>query len=75
MRMLTPNAQCPDLQRLLTETEWMMQPGERAAIDGLLAAIQPGVSIEVGTHAGGASSPSAPAATGSTRSTSTVTQT
>jgi hypothetical protein len=51
--MLTLNAQCHGLQRLLSETEWMMQPGERAAIDGLLAAIQPGVSIEVGTHAGG----------------------
>jgi Methyltransferase domain len=30
-----------------------MRPGERAALEGILAAVQPSVSIEVGTHSGG----------------------
>lgn len=31
----------------------MMQPGERAALDGVLAAVEPSVSIEIGSYSGG----------------------
>lgn len=33
--------------------EWLMFPGERAALEGILSSVQPHVSIEVGTFRGG----------------------
>lgn len=33
--------------------EWLMTPGERAALEGVLAMVKPSVSIEIGTFKGG----------------------
>jgi Methyltransferase domain len=33
--------------------EWLMTPGERAALEGVLAIVKPAVSIEIGTFKGG----------------------
>lgn len=38
---------------LLSRTNWQMAPGERAALEGLLASIQPRLAIEIGTAQGG----------------------
>ena len=51
--MATPSTPAPELQRLVSDSEWMMQPGERAALDGLLAAVEPSLSIEIGSYRGG----------------------
>jgi len=32
---------------------WQMRPGERAALEGVLAMTEPGIAIELGTHRGG----------------------
>ena len=40
-------------RRLLRRDDWVMLPGERAALEGLLSFVAPSVSIEIGTHAGG----------------------
>jgi hypothetical protein len=32
---------------------WMMRPGEKAALDGVIATVRPSVSIEIGCHRGG----------------------
>jgi hypothetical protein len=37
----------------LADDEWQMAPGERAAIEGLLAQIEPALAIELGTAQGG----------------------
>ncbi len=41
------------MSRLLARDEWLMLPGERAALGGVLSVVNPGLSIEIGTHAGG----------------------
>ena len=41
------------MSRLVTRDEWLMLPGERAALEGVLSVVDPGLSIEIGTHAGG----------------------
>ena len=33
--------------------EWLMAPGERAALEGVLAIVKPSISIEIGTFKGG----------------------
>jgi hypothetical protein len=38
---------------LLDVGEWLMLPGERAALQGVLAMLEPSLAIEVGTHRGG----------------------
>jgi len=38
---------------LLSRSNWQMAPGERAAMEGLLADIQPRLAIEIGTAQGG----------------------
>ncbi|MFN0153378.1 MAG: class I SAM-dependent methyltransferase [Gaiella sp.] len=38
---------------LLSSTAWSMHPGERAALEGILCALQPALAIEIGTDAGG----------------------
>jgi hypothetical protein len=38
---------------LLSSNTWHLHPGERAALEGLLAAIKPGLAIEIGTYSGG----------------------
>lgn len=38
---------------LLSQGEWAMTPGERAAVDGVLRLLQPSLSIEIGTSSGG----------------------
>ena len=38
---------------LLTASEWQMTFGERAALEGLLAELEPKVAIEIGTASGG----------------------
>ena len=37
----------------LADDDWQMAPGERAAIEGLLAQIEPALAIEIGTAQGG----------------------
>src|SRR5919204_4811052 len=37
----------------LADDDWQMAPGERAAIEGLLAQIKPALAIEIGTAQGG----------------------
>jgi len=39
--------------RLLRRDDWLMLPGERAALEGVLSFVKPRLSIEIGTHAGG----------------------
>ena len=41
------------MSRFLTRGEWLMLPGERAALEGVLSFVHPGLSIEIGTHTGG----------------------
>lgn len=41
------------LRNLITRGEWLMLPGERAALEGILAFVAPTLSIEIGTHTGG----------------------
>jgi hypothetical protein len=41
------------LENLLTRGEWLMLPGERAALEGILSFVAPTLSIEIGTHTGG----------------------
>jgi hypothetical protein len=41
------------LARILEPREWQMTPGERAALEGLLAALEPHLGIEIGTAQGG----------------------
>jgi Methyltransferase domain len=41
------------LARILEPREWQMTLGERAALEGLLAALEPGLAIEIGTAQGG----------------------
>jgi Methyltransferase domain len=43
----------PSLFELLRPGEWPMLPGERAALEGILAVVRPSLSIEIGTSAGG----------------------
>jgi hypothetical protein len=43
----------PDSASFLAQPDWHMRPGERAAIVGLLAALKPRTSIELGTFKGG----------------------
>ena len=43
----------PSFSSLLTNTEWAMLPGERAALEGMLSLLQPALSIEVGVWRGG----------------------
>lgn len=38
---------------LAPSDEWLMTPGERAALEGVLAIVEPSVSIEIGTFKGG----------------------
>jgi len=38
---------------LLSRTNWQMAPGERAALEGLLATVKPPLAIEIGTAQGG----------------------
>lgn len=38
---------------LVGHDDWVMLPGERAALEGLLSVVQPRLSIEIGTDAGG----------------------
>jgi hypothetical protein len=38
---------------VLTDTEWQMHYGERFALEGLLATLKPGLSIEIGRAEGG----------------------
>src|SRR5688500_9370779 len=38
---------------LLEPHDWQMTLGERAALQGVLASLQPGLSIEIGTAQGG----------------------
>jgi hypothetical protein len=38
---------------LLSRGDWAMLPGERAALQGILSALQPSLSIEIGTDKGG----------------------
>jgi len=37
----------------LTMSGWQMRPGERAALEGVLATTSPGIAIELGTYRGG----------------------
>ena len=39
--------------RLLRRDDWLMLPGERAALEGVLSFVEPELSIEIGTHSGG----------------------
>jgi predicted O-methyltransferase YrrM len=39
--------------QLLRDSEWQMSFGERAALEGLLAAVRPALAIEIGTAEGG----------------------
>jgi hypothetical protein len=39
--------------RLLRRDDWVMLPGERAALEGVLSFVAPRMAIEIGTHAGG----------------------
>jgi hypothetical protein len=41
------------LPDILDDEDWMMMPGEQAAIKGLLAELQPAFAIEIGTAGGG----------------------
>jgi Methyltransferase domain len=41
-----------DLPRLFTSPTWQMAPGERAALAGIVSALQPGLAIEIGTADG-----------------------
>jgi hypothetical protein len=41
------------LQELFGGTDWRMSLGERAAMEGLLATVKPGISLEIGTLRGG----------------------
>jgi hypothetical protein len=57
---LTSAASAPEgIIRLLTTnvSGWAMALGERAAIEGVLAALRPRLSIEIGTHRGGSLGP------------------
>jgi Methyltransferase domain len=40
-------------RRLLRRDDWLMLPGERAALEGVLSFVEPHLSIEIGTHSGG----------------------
>jgi hypothetical protein len=40
-------------RRLLRHDDWVMLPGERAALEGILSFVRPRIAIEIGTHAGG----------------------
>jgi Methyltransferase domain len=42
---------------LLTPGEWTMPPGERAALQGIVAALRPRLAIEIGTWSGGSLEP------------------
>jgi hypothetical protein len=43
----------PPISGLLAIGDWMMTPGERAALDGVVSMLKPSLSIEIGTHKGG----------------------
>ena len=43
----------PTIFDLLPAGEWLMTPGERAALEGVLAIVRPSLSIEIGTWTGG----------------------
>jgi hypothetical protein len=42
---------------LLAIGDWMMTPGERAALAGVVSMLKPSLSIEIGTHKGGSLEP------------------
>src|ERR1700675_2255162 len=46
-------SKAPPTFDLLGRSDWAMMPGERAALEGLLSALKPSVSIEIGTSKGG----------------------
>jgi hypothetical protein len=46
-------AELPRTFDLLSREDWAMLPGERAALEGILSALQPSLSIEIGTDKGG----------------------
>ena len=43
----------PSFSSLLSDTQWAMLPGERAALEGLLSMLRPSLSIEIGIWRGG----------------------
>lgn len=43
----------PAISTFLTHGDWAMMPGERAALEGVIATLQPPLSIEIGTSHGG----------------------
>ena len=38
---------------IFTRPDWQMSPGERAALEGLVARLEPGLAVEIGTAEGG----------------------